>query len=309
MPSVAEEHPRLAALARKRRRDNDVNPSDLQIQSPLYEKLAAQYTAAAAAAAHAGSNHWNADRGAFCRPVQQQLLQQHQQTTNFFSHDNHLIFQHGDPGLLSQQQHQHHNIDSVPRRIAPLPGAKRQRMFEDEGDSLTSDPSTSPQRQRRHNKMPPTQQSRALQDQTDSDNRPKKPTSVSPCHVCHRRPTKKSDLDSYADCLGCGQRTCYICMRECQGWEKDGRPNSVSGEDQTSDEILSRSFHMNDVDDERQQQQRDQEHDAATRGGQAKQDGWAGGGHRQMICSRCCIEKGSDGDIVCLGCLSGMESM
>ena len=26
-------------------------------------------------------------------------------------------------------------------------------------------------------------------------------------------------------------------------------------------------------------------------------------GHRQMVCSGCCVERGVDGDVVCLGCL------
>lgn len=36
-----------------------------------------------------------------------------------------------------------------------------------------------------------------------------------PCHVCHRKPSTKIMLDAYADCELCGQRACYICLREC----------------------------------------------------------------------------------------------
>lgn len=36
-----------------------------------------------------------------------------------------------------------------------------------------------------------------------------------PCHVCHRKPSTKVMLDAYADCDLCGQRSCYICLREC----------------------------------------------------------------------------------------------
>lgn len=43
-------------------------------------------------------------------------------------------------------------------------------------------------------------------------------TNLSPCHICHRKPTKRAELDSYADCEGCGERTCYVCIRECLGW-------------------------------------------------------------------------------------------
>lgn len=36
-----------------------------------------------------------------------------------------------------------------------------------------------------------------------------------PCHICHRRPTTRRLLDAYADCGACGERACFICMREC----------------------------------------------------------------------------------------------
>lgn len=36
-----------------------------------------------------------------------------------------------------------------------------------------------------------------------------------PCHICHRKPSTKVMLDAYADCELCGQRACYICLREC----------------------------------------------------------------------------------------------
>ncbi|KAL1960701.1 hypothetical protein VTO42DRAFT_6531 [Malbranchea cinnamomea] len=45
----------------------------------------------------------------------------------------------------------------------------------------------------------------------------KSATGLSPCHICHRRPTTRSVLDAYADCSLCGRRTCYICLRECLG--------------------------------------------------------------------------------------------
>ena len=38
-----------------------------------------------------------------------------------------------------------------------------------------------------------------------------------PCHICHRRPNTVQDLPAYADCEACGERTCYICMRTCEG--------------------------------------------------------------------------------------------
>ncbi|KAF6844388.1 hypothetical protein CMUS01_01162 [Colletotrichum musicola] len=309
MPSVAEEHPRLVLPGRKRRRDNDPN----NLQGPLYEKLAAQYSAVT-------TTNWNAD-GAFGRPVQQQLLQQQQ--PNFFpifpsnhNHNDRPIFEHGCPGTAGQNQQQQQNLDAVPRKIAPLPVPKRQRMFDEEEDTNIEcweapNPTTSPQRQRQQSKSP-QRGGGALQVQTDAKNRPKTPSSsLSPCYICHRRPTKKSDLDSFADCQGCRQRTCYVCIRECQGWRKDGQPGDVgAAEEEEEAAPLSRSFHMDDVDDTRQRQKEEGRANASRGTQQAKrQGGWTGGRHRQMVCSRCCIEKGSEGDIVCLGCLSRMESV
>ncbi|KAK2072664.1 hypothetical protein P8C59_007002 [Phyllachora maydis] len=46
---------------------------------------------------------------------------------------------------------------------------------------------------------------------------------LSRCHTCHRKPTKKSDLDDFADCESCGQRTCFICIRQCSGWRHRDR--------------------------------------------------------------------------------------
>jgi hypothetical protein len=44
---------------------------------------------------------------------------------------------------------------------------------------------------------------------------PLPPPLLRPCHICHRRPTTRVMLDAYADCELCGERACYICLREC----------------------------------------------------------------------------------------------
>jgi len=140
---------------------------------------------------------------------------------------------------------------------------------------------------------------------------------LSPCHICHRKPTRKSDLDSYADCMGCGERTCFVCLRACQGWlptlDESG-PGRVGGEE----EDLSASFTMRDADDE-EDTQKDSHRDVELGGPEQRHQrlkqgeggntspSWNGRGHRAVICSRCCIERGSEGDVVCLGCLAGME--
>lgn len=138
---------------------------------------------------------------------------------------------------------------------------------------------------------------------------------LSPCHICHRKPTKKSDLDSFADCTICGERTCFICLRACQGWlpELDGdEPNKT----EVGTEDLSASFTMRDVDDEDAVHnhahkpvapQRPEQKQRKGEGGGDAEGTWNGRGHRRVICSRCCVERGSEGDVVCLGCLAGMR--
>ncbi|UNI14921.1 hypothetical protein JDV02_001499 [Purpureocillium takamizusanense] len=125
---------------------------------------------------------------------------------------------------------------------------------------------------------------------------------LSPCHICHRRPTKKSDLDSFAECLGCGERTCFVCIRECPGWnageEEEGAASVLSEQ-----EVLSRSFHMDDVDDMNRDGSAEPERPREIRDGGK---GWDACGHRAVVCSRCCVERGREGEVVCLGCLSGM---
>ncbi|ROT37415.1 hypothetical protein SODALDRAFT_196160 [Sodiomyces alkalinus F11] len=145
---------------------------------------------------------------------------------------------------------------------------------------------------------------------------------LEPCHICRRKPTKKSDLDSYADCEGCQSRTCFICLRQCPGWTTEylGPPRRSAtqtdeADQETSDQdVLSRSFHMDDADDppEGQEKERGGQDDGGGEKqahkmngqGQEKTNWWASGEHRQVICSRCCIERGKEGDIACFGCLS-----
>lgn len=58
------------------------------------------------------------------------------------------------------------------------------------------------------------------------------------------------------------------------------------------------SFTMLDADDEEHQAQPARQ----------EQGGWTtGGGHRRVVCSRCCVERGQDGEVVCLGCLPFVE--
>lgn len=118
------------------------------------------------------------------------------------------------------------------------------------------------------------------------------------CHICHRKPSKKTDLDSFADCQGCGQRTCFVCIRQCLDWRSEHQKR-WSG-------YGAQSFEMKDADEDADDFSRRQHRDDADGKG-GKTDVWAKGGHRKMICSRCCVERGPDGDVVCLGCLPFVE--
>lgn len=167
----------------------------------------------------------------------------------------------------------------VPRRVAPLPSKRAKVGLEEE---------------RRRAKSP-----------SEIKDAGKGRTCLAPCHICHRRPTKKSDLDSFADCEGCGERACFICIRACidltpADQEVGRRAEGDMGGGISEQEALSRSFCMDDADDT-----------AAERDGgqqEERRKGWAGG-HRGVVCSRCCVEMGPDGEIACLGCLSRMESV
>jgi hypothetical protein len=45
---------------------------------------------------------------------------------------------------------------------------------------------------------------------------------LAPCYRCHKAPKRRSDLDSFTNCsrLACQKRTCFICLRSCEGCGK-----------------------------------------------------------------------------------------
>jgi hypothetical protein len=176
------------------------------------------------------------------------------------------------------------------RKILPLSN-KRARIAEDE--ILLQDNHNSRRRL--------SQQLRVLHDQTPSLGSKAAATKplLTPCHICHRRPTKKSQLDSFAECEGCGERTCFVCIRQCQGWSGD------EGSALSEQEVLSRSFHMDDIDD--MSPVGEKHTNMKFTSSQTRAKGWDAHGHRTVICSRCCVERGTEGDVVCLGCLSTTE--
>lgn len=114
---------------------------------------------------------------------------------------------------------------------------------------------------------------------------------LSACHICRRKPTEKRQLEDYADCEGCGARTCFICMRECKGLVQRVQLLQYQGGSSMNGEEIRK-------------------HGTGVEGGEERVGLWEKGGvesHREMICSRCCVERGTEGDVWCLGCLRSNE--
>ncbi|KAI0974407.1 hypothetical protein F4678DRAFT_422541 [Xylaria arbuscula] len=214
------------------------------------------------------------------------------------------------------------SLYSVPRKAIPLPVSKKFRLIDDNPREQQPNnhslahyhhhhdilPSTASHSQPSHfSHAHPELASAAASSTTLHHTRPTPARTnssalLSPCHICHRKPTKKSDLDSFADCMGCGERTCFVCIRACQGW--------LPALPATSEEDLSTSFTMRDIDDEESSANHATKLPDAQNPEQRQkkgEGGWSGEGHRGVICSRCCVERGPEGDVVCLGCLAGMR--
>ncbi|KAK4105557.1 hypothetical protein N658DRAFT_503680 [Parathielavia hyrcaniae] len=239
-----------------------------------------------------------------------------------------------------------HSSAPVFRRTTPLPPGKRNRTtvdidIEGEGEPMQRSPTSSPPQrnhlQQREQHSAARHASRELLDEkTRTPAASASASLTSRCHICSRKPTKKSDLDSFADCQGCGQRTCYVCIRECLGWEPNIPPiastiervspnppptactpatttTTTTTSSASPSEEGDTSFTMLDADaaeDRHHPHHHPPPTEATTTGlgGEDYEQGWArGGGHRQVVCSRCCVEKGADGDVVCLGCLPFVE--
>ncbi|KAH6650653.1 hypothetical protein F5144DRAFT_55708 [Chaetomium tenue] len=278
-------------------------------------------------------------------------------------------------GIFHQDDRTHHSSASANRKIIPIPPGKRQRTLVDielevDGEPMQRSPSNSPPQRHHHGlhhlhrEHQQTRDASRVEEDTRSRSTLPTPTAAPPmsrCHICSRKPNKKSDLDSFADCEGCGQRTCYVCIRECLGWGGGGggggpspypyahSPTTTQTQPQpqsqpqpqrraqphnphpavsegphhsaralpspatattttsiggaSAEEAGEVSFTMLDADDEEQQQA---QHDDVGR--REHEQGWTtGGGHKRVVCSRCCVERGQDGEVVCLGCLPFVE--
>lgn len=195
-----------------------------------------------------------------------------------------------------------HNQDIArSRKILPL--SKRTKIFTDDhhdSGEVSHIDQADPSSRRRG-----TSPQHTSQQQQDPANRAPRPL-LTPCHVCHRKPTKKSHLDSFAECQGCGERTCFVCIRQCHGGNAAEDDLALSEQ-----EMLSRSFQMDDEPTEPRvfQPMKQHHHRDETPAKTSAAIGWHACGHRSVVCSRCCVERGAEGDVVCLGCLSGMEGV
>ena len=301
MPSVAQET--AAPSSKKRRRDDDaVNRSadtafpDLQI--PLYTNL----------------------------PPKQPMF-----APGILANDGTCPSLHDGQPFFATRPCEHgtdlYHQPSLPQKMIPLPSSKRQRTTADSDDLFASKSiCVSPAGQRHPRSSAATLLDDPLQQKLaharTAPTRVSSAVQMARCHICFRKPTKKLDLDSFADCQGCGQRTCYICIRQCSGWHPgvhDQPPHSEprqlhDGLDSTDSLATTRSFAMLDAEDETAMNGVHSEHQGGRnqqplpdQGTSRNSSGWRSQGHQKMICSRCCVERGEDGDVVCLGCLPFVE--
>lgn len=226
----------------------------------------------------------------------------------------------------------HHDIYAQrhgppPRKIISLssPRAKKLRMMAEQQDSDEQTPySVHTPQQTNLRATPLAPSSRHNHARSPSANKLGPRTTITtnvlaPCHICHRKPTKKTELDSYADCQGCGERTCYVCMRECLGWGttlrerrgpgeeevlmRDEETNSEHEQGGANDTGNDHSFNMEDAPPE----DAHLDHDSPRADHRIREGTWVkegGTGHRGRICSRCCVEEGVEGEVTCLGCLA-----
>lgn len=195
------------------------------------------------------------------------------------------------------------------RMVAPMPKRSRFGAQDDNITSLYDEPESTPSHRRRssyHTPRQKTPQPSLSMTDTCSDAGVRLTTKVlAPCYICHRRPTKHS-LDSFAQCEGCDEQTCFVCIRQCHG-----RGDMVSV--LLEQEALSRSFQMEDVDQPPTSGDSNKNYSArpAEKKPEHASDAhritpeWTACGHRSVVCSRCCVERGPEGEVTCLGCLVG----
>ncbi|KAK3310006.1 uncharacterized protein B0T15DRAFT_21119 [Chaetomium strumarium] len=224
---------------------------------------------------------------------------------------------------IAQESPTVHGSKKRTRKVIPIPPGKRRRRSVDidvggeGGDPMQQSPSGSPPQERQHQqphqlqrRQQPRSKNTSLEDDAEEEETTSPANLMSRCHICFRRPDLKTYKNSFADCESCGQRTCYVCIRECLGpgsnidtmqAAEPVPPNTITtttaaaATTTTSSVEGDTSFTMTDADAEANNEQ------VWTR------ESAAGSRHRRMVCSRCCVERGQDGEVVCLGCLQYLE--
>lgn len=190
------------------------------------------------------------------------------------------------------------NSSGGTRKILPL--SKRTKFGVDDGTILHADFSPSHRRRSSQHRTPHN-----VVDVYTKSNYLTMSMNLSPCYICHRRPTKKSDLGSFAECQGCNQRTCFVCIRQCYGRNTSDEDISIISEQKE----LSRSFQMEDTDGDSNSDRHvsDKGDDKLLTFPSTDMTTWNAGDHQSFVCSRCCVERGVEGEVFCLGCLPNTE--
>ncbi|KAK2806987.1 hypothetical protein FQN51_005790 [Onygenales sp. PD_10] len=209
---------------------------------------------------------------------------------------------------LIQQQYQHHHQSQQSQEWNALPvnlstGQKQQQQqqqhfYSDFGNTISKPSLLSPKSKFNthinHPTPPPSQSDHQPHNNKQStSSRP----ALSPCHICHRRPTTRSILDAYADCNLCGERTCYICLRECMAADCEG-PRSPSDPDSRHGRNASEG-NSSDWQGGRTR------HGSGHWDGDTGSGGGAGAGRK--VCSLCAVEGVMEGGgevVRCLACVA-----
>jgi hypothetical protein len=153
------------------------------------------------------------------------------------------------------------------------------------------------------------QPSHAATEGTEEVRETKPKRDLSPCYICHRKPTIKAELHQYADCEGCGRRTCYICMRECLGTTVGPSVSEAGCYNNELDHDMLFSLRSGSTwfDDRARniRERSDSGYDGGDEGTQLTvgKEKTKMTNHKSKVCSRCCVERGMTGEVLCLGCL------
>jgi hypothetical protein len=230
------------------------------------------------------SKQYNIDNKMLMRKLNSPHKHHHQTTT--LSHANQLISDHA-------HTHAH-------RLSRPIHSHKRSRP-----SNPLDDKENESQHQNKAKEQPQTWKFGALAGLAET-----KKVDLSACYICHRKPTELRHLDDYADCEACGKRTCYVCIRQCEGL---GLERGLFGGQEFAGEgdyDLRLSWHGDEMCVEGVRKDADADLDGKeVRGGSGSGRAWEGERrqHSRRVCSRCCVERGPEGEVWCLGCLKCVE--